>query len=75
MRLRRGRSLECEISMLVIGTVLGVGAAALLTTLLMAKNRAVPDQVRAYEDREQMRAVYGQRRRQSELETSVKTIH
>jgi hypothetical protein len=61
--------------MLVIGIVFGVGAVALVTTLLMAKNRAVPDHVRVYEDREQMRAMYGQHRRQSELETSVKTTH
>jgi hypothetical protein len=61
--------------MLVIGIVFGVGAVALVTTLLMAKNRAVPDQVRAYEDREQMRAVHPRPSYSSELETSVKTLH
>jgi hypothetical protein len=61
--------------MLVIGTVLGIGATALLATLFMVKNRAVPDELVAFEDREQMRAVHGQRSHQNEREVTVDTIH
>jgi hypothetical protein len=61
--------------MLVIGMVLGIGATVLLAMLLMAKNRAVPDELLAFEDREQMRAVHGEGSHQNEREVTVDTIH
>jgi hypothetical protein len=61
--------------MLVIGTVIVIGAIALLATLFMAKNRAVPDVLLAFEDREQMRAVQGRSSNQSELQATADTIH
>jgi hypothetical protein len=60
---------------LVIGVVLGLGAVALLASLLMAKSRAVPDELLAFEDREQMRAVQGERSHQNERDVTVDTIH